>query len=321
MALSVWGEQPFASLALALPALLRRAVETHGHWTIVEAYDADCATTKRRTPTGGAENDFDNVAFSAGGDFGWQTDTMGNGDWIILRSTGAVNFQVYFEYDSATELKHAAITFDDFATGGADVTPPVFPATAIGSTMGTSPTLVGATTVAGVMRYSLETSPNAIFMQWRNGTPSDTEDVNIALCPSAYSNDTRAVVIKDRPDLARVNNAYSAWNRVAPDGVTFLNNGIAATLKVGNSTIMTSAGHDVLGTRAAGAPGDEKTILPFIIFFQDAGHRHALILEGNYKVGKSAAVDGTTDDLNIMYWTDSATSARRAIEWDGVTVV
>jgi len=125
---------PFNNAALALKDFCRWLVNDHPTETgpglkIVEAYDADNGLDKRRVPTGGDENNFENAAFAADGTFSWTgANLLATNDWIVLQSTHVANaWQILLQCSGTSEVYAYVFPYGNFATGGGDVSPPVFP--------------------------------------------------------------------------------------------------------------------------------------------------------------------------------------------------
>jgi len=285
-------------------------------WTIVEAYDADNATNKRRTPTVGDEGNMDNVAFSAGANFGWQLNALGSGDWIVLRSAQAQTgtyFELYIEVDdtAARRVYFKLIPYDDFATAGADVSPPVLPATSVGSGAG----LVDFTLpVAGAADYSIVADESLLYLFSDQGG-ANTRMFIAGEVDGARDNgvpaDDRPFVIYDYPPYVSWHSS-SYFNRVSPrDDATILTNGLGCVQRYGNTPV-----HD---TAMDGNYLGRWTILPVGVFFYDSGDRHwAGWFRFLGSVSRDQAVSGT---MNSMVWQFMRNTGHPGIatEWDGVT--
>ncbi len=122
----------YTAASASLPNLIRflandRAVPiaTGPGWTIVEAY----SNSTREVPSD--PTDFDTLLTASN----WVNDSIAQGDWIVLQASG---FQVYFEWDVnvSGDQNIGIVMFpkSDFATGGANTSPPTFPSTVLPST-------------------------------------------------------------------------------------------------------------------------------------------------------------------------------------------
>jgi hypothetical protein len=314
---NIFPQQAYLTPALAMMGLLRRLVEVDGAFEIVEAYDANAAVDKRRTPTPGETYDFDNVAFSASA-FGFQTGALEAGDWIVLRSTGAPHLQVYWELDSVTNWNWALISNDDFVTGGADVTPPVLPATAIGATMGAAPTFAVMALQNASMNYSLLSDNQTIVVFALDGTAANSRVMYVGAALSDVAGDTKPFIINDLPATALLPHSAARWNRLALDGATFLQSGIDLQPYVSNATNMATAA----GRSGLAIPGPTQYwAIPAFIFFNEASYAHFLSLKWSYIAGADLATSGTLASLALVYFTTSAAGGRWALTWDGTTAV
>jgi hypothetical protein len=314
---NIWPVQSFATSSLAYYGLLKRLIEVDGAYKIVEAYDADNAGTKRRLPTAGDEYNLSNAAFAVGGTFGFDTGLIGAGDWIVIESTAAPTHQIYWENDSATQWLWALIPLGDFTTGGADVSPPVFSTTTVAGTMGTTPTLIAMVLQAGSMSYSLWSDNSTLAVLAADGTVANTRYMYAGAALSDVPGDTRPFVIQRAPANAGWVIATNQMSRLCPDGATFSGAGECISYSVASGGgILTLAGHDNIAT-----PSPAKYhVMPGIVFFDTASHRHPIVLKWTGAAGASLANIGTLDSLSKVYFTTGAT-ARRVLDWDGTTVV
>lgn len=312
---NIFPQQAYLTPALAMMGLLRRLVEVDLAFEIVEAYDANAALNKRRTPTPGESYDFDNVAFSASA-FAFQTGLLEAGDWIVLRSTGAPHLQVYWELDSTTNWNWALISNNDFATGGADVTPPVLPATAIGTVLGAG-TLVSMALQLASMNYSLLSDNQTIVIFALDGTAANTRVMYIGAALSDVAGDTKPFVINDLPAAATLPHSSARWNRLALDGATFLAGGTDLQPSVAGNNQATTAGRSGLATPVP----TQYWALPAFVFFDNVGYYHFLSLKWSYVAGVDLATSGTLAGLTLAYFTSAAGGGRWALTWDGITAV
>lgn len=314
---NIFPQQAYLTPALAMIGLLRRLVEVDGAFEIVEAYDANAAVNKRRTPTPGGSYDFDNAAFSAT-PFGFQTGALEAGDWIVLRSTGAPKLQVYWELDSTTNWNWALISNNDFVTGGADVSPPALPLTTIGATMGNPPTFAVMALQLASMNYSLLSDNQTIVVFALDGTAANTRVMYIGAALSDVAGDSKPFVINDLPANATLPHTGARWNRLALDGATFLSGGIDMRITDASGNILaTTAGKSGLATPAP----TQYWALPAFVFFDNVGYYHFLSLKWSYVAGVDLATSGTLANLTLVYFTSSAAGGRWALTWDGTTAV
>lgn len=131
--------QEFSEASSALPDIVRFLINDHPSitgpgWTIVEAQ----AGGNREVP--GDPSDLDSLTASSG----WVTGSVAADDWIVLESANANNsnhFQLYIELESATGINFMLIPFEDFETGGAVASPPLFPTSSFGNSSGSFVTL------------------------------------------------------------------------------------------------------------------------------------------------------------------------------------
>lgn len=313
---NIFPQQAYLTPALAMMGLLRRLVEVDLAFEIVEAYDANAALNKRRTPTPGETYDFDNVAFSASA-FGFQTGTLEAGDWIVLRSTGAPHLQVYWELDSTTNWNWALISNNDFVTGGADVTPPALPLTTIGATMGNPPTFAVMALQLASMNYSLLSDNQTIVIFALDGTAANSRVMYIGAALSDVAGDTKPFVINDLPATATLPHSAARWNRLALDNATLLAGGCDLQPNAAGTNQAIQAGKSGLATPVP----TQYWALPAFVFFDNVGYYHFLSLKWSYVSGVDLATSGTLAGLTLAYFTSSAAGGRWALTWDGITAV
>lgn len=305
--------ESFANPALALWGIVSGIVETAsaGVFEVVEAYSGASAD-KRRVPTVGAENTLQNAAFTAGGDFGWQTGTLAAGDWIVLQSTNATPFQIYLEYDAATVIKWALIPLGDFTPGGTDVTPPNgqgFSATAFGTAAGTSPTLVTQTIAAGAENYSVIAANDLLIVITDNGTPANRTFMYAGAVDS-HPDDARPYVLKRTATYFGEVGVIPFARLSFVDSTTNLQTGY--TMHPGNSG---------LNPFAASSDGiNGKYMLQRAqVFWNTTAHYHTVFLHHAYYASVDLSSSGTLDTQAYAYWCSALTGVRLAIDWDGVT--
>jgi len=286
-------------------------------WTIVEAYDANSAGTKRRVPTGGDESNMDNAAFAAGADFGWQLDSLGDGDWIVLRSKAATTgtyFQLYLELDSVASARvyFKLIPYDNFATGGLDVSPPTLPANSVGS----GASLVDFTLPAVVAsNYSIVADESMVMFVVDQGS-ANVRGTYVGELDGARDNgtpaDDRPFVLWTYPTYWMLYTGGAYWHRVSPaDDATLLASGYFAVVYGGD--VVHGAGND-------GNYLSRWTVLPLGVYFSDAGNKHfAGWLRNMGSVSANAATSGTINSMTWMFLTANTGYGRLAVAWDGVT--
>jgi len=237
-------------------------------------------------------------------------------DWVVLRSqTGmyGTRFGLYLELHATTTILVLMFPLDNWATvvGGADASPPGFPAASIGAG---AATVVAFTVVNGAYRMSAVAdatmlqllSDNAGTRYWMyigelNGAKSDGAPA-----------DDRPFVIYDTPGTIRVLGSDNLWNRISPvDDATPLTTGFAQ--------------HQAILVSAAGA-GEDAALLgqwdtwSTLISFADAGSRH---LAGSPRsMGVYAYVAGAlvqTADLCLLGVYAGGSSNGVLMRWDCAT--
>lgn len=319
MALQIHPNVTYATPALAFSGLLRALINTFGAYEIVEAYDADCAGTKRRVPTGGDTFDLDNAAFAAGGNFGFHLDTPGAGDWIVLRSTNGsgLKHEIVWEFDTTTTWKFSLIPLNDLVTGGADVTPPVFPATAMGSTMGTGHTPVSFVCQAGSMQYSLWTRGDYLQVMAWDGTPANGRVIYVGRAETYLAGDNYPFVIYDSPASVYSSNGSAFWNRLSADGVTFLSSGYEQQYSVAGANVYATAGR---GNSTTPSP-TQYFVQPKILQFTDANNAQLLGVQDNFVSSYELPSYGTLHSLAYHIARTGSSNATWTTTWDGITAV
>jgi hypothetical protein len=270
-------------------------------------------------PTAGDEYNLSNAAFAVGGTFGFDTGLIGAGDWIVIESTAAPAHQIYWENDSATQWLWALIPLGNFPTGGADVSPPVFSTTSLGTTMGTTPTLIAMVLQAASMDYTLWSDNSTMAVAaWDTTSVANTRFMYAGAALSDVPGDTRPFVIQRAPASPEWATTANQMSRLCPDGATFSGAGAnVAFISTVTSNILTTAGFDNLAT-----PSPAKYhIFPGVVFFDTASHRHPVVLKWTGVAGSSLSNRGTLDNLAKVYFTSSGAAARRVLDWDGTTAV
>jgi len=209
-------------------------------WKIVEAYDT--STVTRTIPTPGDESNMSNVAFATANN-NWYRDSVSVNDWIVLQSSGSPSFQLYIEYQSTSAiyfflmpLGPDAASPDPFVTGGANISPPLFPAAAVGSGTGFV-SYPGSTTTPRLVNIWADDD----YMVMMNFIGSSTSPyfMYCGKLDYARSTDTSPFVIWDSPTQAYLTSGSSSYfNRVSPvDNSTLLSGGYSGWLGPAESTI------------------------------------------------------------------------------------
>lgn len=285
-----------------------------GHWTIVEAYDASAAS-KLRVPTVGQTGSLTNTAFNSGG-FSWAGLTaIALNDWIVLQSTNSGSqCQVLFRVASTTSVLTWMIPDANFATGGSDVSPPVLPATAFGSSQGTSATGGAALTYqasghsfygvvdAGYFHlfasHATQSSQRSLFAgQMVSSVPGDTKPFGLNITAAVPSG-----------------SATNQFARVSPGG-TFIATGSVVTYTAASVNILAS------GQGKLDSPSTMYWCLPTMVSWNTANHRHVTYIPECYQVDAGLGQTGTLDDRNIAYLTSAGSTPAYATAWDGTTAL
>lgn len=265
----------YASAAAALAAITRfllndLAGQSGPGWSIVEAYDASHATSKRRVPTGGAESNMDNAAFAAGGDFGWQQDLLAAGDWIVLESAHVSNpFQLVFVLVDANTVSMMLLPLGGFATGGADVTPPVYPTTAIGSAAATA---LNFDWYAGLGTYTVVADEEMVAILVDDSTTPRFAYVGQLDGARTWATpaDDRCFVIS-KVTTCSASQFSAAFVRLSPqDDLTVLVSGFWACM---GSYFSNYFGQIMYETNSDGL-GGAYAMLPAGVYFDDTSHKH-----------------------------------------------
>jgi hypothetical protein len=314
---NIWPTQSFSNSSVAYYELLKRLIEVDGAYKIVAAYDADSPGTRRRVPTVGQEYNLSNASFATGNNFGFDTGSIGVGDWIVIESTATPAHQIYWENDSATQWAWALIPLADFTPGGPNVSPPTFSATSLAASMGATPTLIFMTLQAGSMNYSLWSDNSTLAVLAADGAVGNTRFMYAGAALSDVPGDTRPFVIQRTPGSAGWTATGSQLSRLCPDGVTFSGAGANIAMTSEGSGVLTSTGWDNLATPAPA----KYHVLPAMAFFNTASHRHVVTLKWTGTAGSSLASIGTLDSLSKIYFTTVNSDARRVMDWDGTTAV
>lgn len=317
-----FASQSIASLATALPQMARFLINDHASitgpgWTIVEAQ----AGGSRQIPSSVSDMD----SFTA--IFGWRTGTLTAGDWIVLESANANNtnhFQLYMELESTTTLNFLMIPFENFATGAAAVSPPLFPTSSFGGASGTFVVVDGFSSLA---TYSIVADEGmAAFLNDNNTTSCDWIYVGEldSLMVSGSIGDMRCYTICAEPDLVGHNDASTGadirWRRLSPiDHKTILSTGYSALYFAFGANVRvheTTAGNDnLLGV---------YSVLPAGVWFDDGGHEHfAGFLRNVYSADEGLPEgSGTLGPGGSRAFLHRSNQAEPQIcfKWDGSTV-
>jgi len=317
----IYPKRAHANLGRALPDMVRFLINDHPTitgpgWTIVEAGSGSIARNTASNPS-----DLDSIVGSASV---WASGTINVNDWIVLESANGNNtnhFQLYLEYQSATQLYLLVIPNEDFVTGGAAASPPTWPTSSFGVTGSGPVTMTGFTTTA---YYSIVADQGMAMFLFDDFTNTNVQWTYVGEIDGARSNgnppDDRAYVAYDTPSTVRwVSSATTPWNRASPvDDVTILsgtNNGGETTHMVspsgGNGMIHELSHRDfLLGV---------DSILPIGIYYANL-HRHfAGFLRNVYSVHYLMGSAGTLDSRRFAYRNNAAGAAHPGIcfRWDG----
>ena len=313
----IWAKQSKATNMLMLADLMKMIINTESLFEIVEAYDADHASDKRRVPTAGSEGTLDNAAFASDGGFSWYNNqALGVDDWIVLESTNATGnkFQVLFVIDSATEIKHWLFPLDDFAVGGADVSPPVRPATSLGTTMGAASAGSGFTTLNASMSYSAVCDNESINLVCDDlTTPANVEWIHVGVYDDASPSDPYPFVIHTTPSYAypRLSDDFIKID-VTLEKVSFRWASLSFYGTGSPSVISEYSGIDGLGGYWGLYPACAVSLV--------AVHGDVLNLRNVQLTHQDQDNSGTHDSLAFMYIGSDAASAKLTFPWDGSTV-
>ncbi len=284
-------------------------------WTLIQAYDADNAGDKRRVPTAGQEGSMSNDAFAVGGDFGWYIDTLGVGDWIVLRSGIAATgnqFELLIKLINATTVHLKLIPLDDFDIAGADPAAPTLPATSVGYG---SAVVTLTFPSSGSMDLSLVGDESVLTFLVDQGAASK----RFGYVGEVDGARTGGTPPDDRPFVIHWDCAYPSlysrqrFSRLSPrDSTTILSTGSFAEVHNASGSIHNSAGNegDYLST---------WNILPLGVAFPNAPDAHfAGWLRYLGTVSVNQALSGTMNNMSWMFFADSA-YGKIAMQWDGAT--
>jgi len=287
--------------------------QTGPGWTLVQAYDA--SGVDRREPTVGQEGSMSNDAFAAGGGFGWYTDTLGVGDWIVLRSGLAVagtQFELLIKLINATTVHLKLIPLDDFDIAGADPTAPTLPATSVGYG---SAVVTLTFPSSGSMDLSLVGDESVLSLLVDQGAAAKRFGY-VGEVDGVRSGGTPA---DDRPFVIHWNCGsaclYSAtrFSRLSPrDSTTILGGGYFAEVGIGGGSL-----HNISNNE-----GDYLSvwnILPLGVAFASPPDSHFagwLRYLGSVRINQ--ALSGTMNNMSWMFFADSS-SGKIAMQWDGAT--
>lgn len=292
-------------------------------WEIVEAYDNDCPTTKRRVPTGGDEKNMDNASFSAGSDFGWQQNSVGANDWIVLESVlggGATEFQVFFKVTGTTTMTIQLMPKGDFVTGGGDTPSPTLPSTTVPAS---APTITGYTTST---RYSIVADEGMFAFLFDALSLTGCNWTYVGQVDGAPADDDYPYIIWDTPGQVVFNDLFTTtgnWHRLSPvnadldGGDSLLTLGLEAHYYQSVTSFVHAS--TTLGVHAL----DQERPLPVGVFFPDAGHRHfAGWLRNVYSANRLMGATGTFGNKSYMFRNedpDGSTGVSLCFAWDGST--
>lgn len=306
--------QNYPDYVTAIPQLIRFLVNDKTGWTgpawrIIEAYDG----TTREVPSLATDMD----SFSAG--FGWRTNSVGAGDWIVLQSLPANNsnvFQVYFEIETTSQMNLMMIPYADFATGGSAVSPPLFPTSSFGVSSGSFETLDGFVTDA---QYTIVADEGMCAILTDQSGSNSANFTYLGELDSVYTSrsfDDRCYVVRNRTtDVGWTDSASSGdrWTRLSPlDNTTVLGTGYSSQFYAfgKNSRIHENTPIDNLLTASS--------ILPVGIHFADSHHVHFAGWCRNLYASPAGQPEdsGTFNNSEFMFRRDQAAEANLAFPFD-----
>ena len=283
-------------------------------WTIIEAYDS--SINSRRVPTVGAANDMDNVLFSAGGNFGWQLNALGDNDWIVLRSAtsnAGTKFEVYFKIINSTRLDILLCPLDNWATDIATPTAtPVLPAVAVGVNL-TTP--VQLTTFAGPARYSI-VADESMFVLLTDASSScfwiyvgEVDSTRVG----GHGTDDRPFVISYHPEWVGIASQDPRCARISPlDHATLLTAGTTCDYRGTGDNYPVAANQD-------GALLGDWTVFPSLLYFYDTSHRHvAGWMRNVFQVNRDLGAVGLLGNRSFLFRAYNYYNSL-ALRWDGLT--
>jgi len=255
--------------------------------------------------------------------FGWRTNSLGSGDWIVLRSgegASGTRFELYLEYESATVMHTCMMPLDDFATGGSDVSPPTgangFGSYAIGKGIVSGDAqLIDFTGYSTSANYSVVADECMVALLADNGTTPYW--IYAGELDAARDNgtppDDRPFVIYDNCGYIRCCGGDCFWNRLSPvDDATGLTYGYCTELGSASVYIYRSGNEaSLLGV---------WSVAPVGIYFNDASHRHlAGWLRNIGQISGDLGASGTLASKAWMYRGTTSGYAGVAFKWDGST--
>ena len=314
-------KQSYLTAALAVAGIVRGLVNTTGLWTIIEAYST-ASGDKRRTPS--VATTLDNSAFTAGADFGWQTGTLGAGDWIVLQSTNSsgAKCEIYIEYGTTTAIRFCLLPYNDFVTNGTDVTPPNGPqgfnsGLVIGSTAGTSPTRVVLLVQNATMDYSVIADTSTVIIIADDGTVVNRRRMYIGGLSVSHPDDATPFAISTHLLPGGTTSVTTYMARISPfDNTTAITNCFQQAAYAGSTAIWMS-------TTGLEGKNDKWTPDPLVVCWYQVSNYFRSVLKHSYLVGMdlstSGTLSGTLGSKAYMYM-NSAAAAREAWDWDLATV-
>ena len=289
-------------------------------WAVIEARDG---AGNVDTPSGGT-----GVSDLPGGN-GWNpgTASLTAGAWIVLESLDNLNtnhFQLYIEFDSTSALRFRLIPLEDFATGGGDVSPPVFPATAVPATDVLFDGLAAANT------WYVVADEGTMVMVCDQGGVNQTRwiyagELDQPRTPSGATwSDDRPYVIWDEPDEFTDPDGTNTinMNRLSPyDDATLLTLGRLEHLKLaGENRSSFLSGGAVQPDNGSG----QDAAGPLGVVFTDGSHYHRagfcrLISEGGSWLSNRGTMEN--DTLAVVSDFVGLDDTRLVLDWDGSTAV
>jgi hypothetical protein len=301
-----------ASHGLGLRDVVAFMIDDHASltgpgWSIVEAYDG--ATASRQVPsiTTGT-----GALASFTGTFSWKDNTVSPNDWIVLECNEGTNFQVYFEYATTTTIQYIMFPYADFVTGGGAVSPPTFPARAVGST--TSVVTQGFCGVTWSW-WSVIADEQMMALVTTQDGKTCIEAGYIGSVSNPLPSDTRPFVIYDVPSVVRLYDGSGGtyWNRVSPvDDTTIIGSGYYCWHRLGNDNrpVPVDTTHWL----------DEQPLFPIGVMFTDTGHSHfAGFLRNVYGIHRKDGYRNVYGTKAYIVASDNKFDAALAWPWDNTT--
>jgi len=318
-AAKIYPKQFHATLGFGLRDFVAFLIDDHAitgpGWSIVEAFDSTVVSRQIPSTTTGT-----GALASFTGTFSWKDNTLTTDDWIVLETNiGGIEFQLYLEFATATSLQYILFPFEDFATGGAAVSPPTFPSRAVGS--GTSVVTHSLANIDGGAWYSVVADEQMMALVIMRGGKFNISVGWVGSLSDPLPSDTRPFVIWDSPSSASlsISGTFTPFNRISPiDNNTVITNGLFAHFRVGGTGFPGGSSNIVLmdGTYWL----DEQPLLPVMVVFNDTNNQHiAGYLRNSYAGHNRAAYRSVFGALEYIVFSDGDGTPCWCLPWDGVT--